>query len=54
MTRRGPVILHVFQALVISHRTTALWTKYTVHDFGMEIPNLLNCLIVTWNTIPLS
>jgi len=24
MTRRGPVILHVFQALVISHRKTAL------------------------------
>jgi len=43
MTRRGPVSLHVFQALVIAHRKTALSTKYTVHNFEMDILNLLNC-----------
>jgi len=54
MKRRGQVILHVFQALVISHRTTAMWTKYTVHNLGKDVPNLLNCLILTINTLPLS
>ena len=54
MIRWCPVILHVFQALVISHRATALWRKYTVHNFGMDIPNLLNSLIITRNTIPFS
>jgi len=31
----------------------ALWTKYTVHNFGMDNPNLLNCLILTRNTLTL-
>ena len=54
MIRCCPVILHVLQAMVISHRATALWTKYAVHNFGMYNPNLLNCLIFTRNTHPLS
>ena len=53
-TRRGPVILLVFQSLVISPRTSALWTKHTVHNFGIDIPNLLNCLILSRNTLCLS
>ena len=55
MTGRCPVILHVFQVLkAISHWTSALWTKYTFRYFGMDIPNLLNRLILTRNTFPLS
>src|SRR6218665_1313720 len=37
-----------------SHRATALRTKYTVHNFGMDNPNLLNCLTLSRNTLPLS
>jgi len=43
--------LHAFQALVISHRATPLWTKYTVCNFGMDNLNLHNCLILTRNTL---
>src|SRR6218665_1186205 len=28
---------------IISHRPTALRSKYTVHNFGMDISKLLNC-----------
>src|SRR6218665_2636007 len=46
MTPGVPVILHVFQAMVISNRTTA----YTVCNFEMEILNLFNCSVLTKNT----
>src|SRR6218665_2885133 len=40
--------------MVISHRATALFTTNKVHNFEMDNPNPINCLILTRNTLPLS
>ena len=45
---------YIFRHSLFLHGTTALWAKYnTVHSFGMDNPNLLNCLLLVRNSIPL-
>ena len=59
MIRRCPVISRAFHmgngiGYFTENNITVRKVGYTVHNFGKDITNLLNCFILTRSTLPLS